>query len=111
MGRMSFTLSVHEPSSFLFGIIVITDFLQDGSVAPAVNAVLNRDTRIVVRGVSSPSTRSLMRLISTPSYPALSFGIFLIVSRTSDGDGSLVRSCHVRGEILSFPFLCPVPPF
>ena len=96
MGRMSFTLSVHEPSSFLFGIIVITDFLQDGSVAPAVNAVLNRDTRIVVRGVSSPSTRSLMRLISTPSYPAaLSFGIFLIVSRTSDGDGSLVRSCHV----------------
>src|ERR1700734_844869 len=31
MGRMSFTLSVHEPSSFLFGIIVITDFLQDGS--------------------------------------------------------------------------------
>ena len=104
MGRMSFTLSVHEPSSFLFGIIVITDFLQDGSVAPAVNAVLNRDTRIVVRGVSSPSTRSLMRLISTPSYPAaLSFGIFLIVSRTSDGDGSLVRSCHVRlGIFLAF---------
>src|SRR5579872_6688405 len=104
MGRMSFTLSVHEPSSFLFGIMVITDFLQDGSVAPAVNAVLNRDTKIVVRGVSSSSTRSLMRLISTPSYPAaLSFGIFLMISNISDGDGSLVRSCHMcLGMFLAF---------
>ena len=47
---MSLILSVHDPSSFLFGIMVITDFLHDGSVAPVVNAVLNKDRK----GVSSP---------------------------------------------------------
>src|SRR5436309_3017902 len=70
MGRMSLILSVHEPSSFLLGIIVITDFLQDGSVAPSLNATLKRHASILVNGLSSFSVSNLMRLIFAPSYPA-----------------------------------------
>src|ERR1044072_2545773 len=51
IGRMSLTLSVHEPSSFLFGIIVITDLGEDGSVVPSVNTTLKRRTSISVKGL------------------------------------------------------------
>src|SRR5271168_3440574 len=84
--------------------MVITDFLHDGRVAPSVNATLNKWSRIVLKALSSFATNSLMRLISTPSYPAaLSFGIFFIVSRISEVEGSFMRLAHVwSGMFLAF---------
>src|SRR5271170_4626722 len=49
IGRMSLTFSVHDPSSLRFGIMVITDFLQEGSVAPCLYA----KSTISMRGLFS----------------------------------------------------------